>query len=321
MFKTEISNGQEIITGKKQNLWKRCQRAFLRDKFLWLLIAPGICFIILFCYIPMYGVLIAFQNFSPYKGMAASPWIGFAHFQDFFGSSDFWRLIKNTVLISVYSLIFGFPVPIILAIVLNEIRTKWFKKVVQTVSYLPYFISIVVVCGMIKDFLQPSTGIINHVIKALGGEPIYFLLQPQYFKAIYVISGIWQSMGWNSIIYLAAIAGIDPGLYEAAIIDGANSFKRVWHITLPGLLPTISILLIMNLGSILSVGYEKIILLYNDNTLATADVISTYVYRRGLVQAEYSFGAAVGLFQNVINFLLIVIANYTVRHLTETSLW
>ncbi len=299
----------------------RFMRAWRRDKLLWLLITPGLLFVLVFAYFPMYGLVIAFQNFSPYKGIGGSTWVGFAHFQDFFQSSDFWRLIKNTVLISLYTLIFGFPIPILLAIVLNEINTKWFKRVVQTVSYLPYFISVVVVCGMIKDFLNPSTGVINHFIELLGGEPIYFLTRPEYFKPIYVISQIWQTMGWNSIIYLAAVAGIDQGLYEAATIDGASRIKMIWHITLPSILPTVSIMLIMNMGSILSVGYEKIILLYNDATLSSADVISTYVYRRGLVQAEYSFGAAVGLFQNVINFTLVVAANYIVRHLTESSLW
>jgi len=268
----------------------------------------------------MYGAIIAFKEFNPALGIMGSPWVGFKHFKSFFEGVYFWRLVRNTLLISVYSLIWGFPAPIILALLLNEVKNKYFKRTVQTVSYLPHFISLVVVCGIIKDFTS-TDGVINDIIEFLGGERTNFLMIPEWFRPIYVGSGIWQEVGWGSIIYLAAITNIDPQLYEAATIDGASRCKQIWHITLPGIVPTIVILLILRLGGLMSVGFEKIILLYNSATMETADVISSYVYRRGLLDFDYSFSAAVGLFNSVINLILITSANRLSRKVSETSLW
>lgn len=281
---------------------------------------PVVAYYIIFHYAPMYGAIIAFKEFNPALGIMGSPWVGFKHFKSFFEGVYFWRLVRNTLLISVYSLIWGFPAPIILALLLNEVKNKYFKRTVQTVSYLPHFISLVVVCGIIKDFTS-TDGVINDIIEFLGGERTNFLMIPEWFRPIYVGSGIWQEVGWGSIIYLAAITNIDPQLYEAATIDGASRWKQIWHITLPGIVPTIVILLILRLGGLMSVGFEKIILLYNSATMETADVISSYVYRRGLLDFDYSFSAAVGLFNSVINLILITSANRLSRKVSETSLW
>ncbi|SFP95304.1 ABC transporter permease [Caldicoprobacter faecalis] len=281
---------------------------------------PVIAYYIIFHYMPMYGAIIAFKEFNPALGIIRSPWVGFKHFKSFFEGVYFWRLIRNTLLISIYSLVWGFPAPIILALLLNEVKNNYFKRTVQTISYLPHFISLVVVCGIIKDFTS-TDGVINDIIELLGGERTNFLMKPEWFRPIYVGSGIWQEVGWGSIIYLAAITNIDPELYEAATIDGASRWKQTWHITLPGIVPTIVILLILRLGGLMSVGFEKIILLYNSATMETADVISSYVYRRGLLDFDYSFSAAVGLFNSVINLILITSANKLSRKISETSLW
>lgn len=292
------------------------------NKYLYVMLLPVITYFILFEYKPMYGAIIAFKDFNPYKGIGDSPFVGLKHFYQFFDSYYFGRLLKNTLLISIYSLLIIFPASIIFALLLNEVRSKYYKTVVQTMSYLPHFISLVVICGMIIDFTSPN-GIINKVIVALGivSEPINFLILPEWFRTIYIGSGLWQSIGWNSIIYLAALAGINPSLYEAAVVDGANRFKQMLYVTLPSILPTIVILLILNIGSLMSVGWDKIILLYNSATYETADVISTFVYRRGVLEASYSFSAAVGLFNSVINFTLLIIANKLSRKTTDNSLW
>ncbi len=269
----------------------------------------------------MYGLIIAFKDFSPAKGIWGSEWVGLEHFKTFMSSIYFWRLLWNTIGINIYELVVGFPAPIILALIINEVRKEKFKKVVQTVVYLPNFISTVVVAGMIIAFLSPSSGVVNHFIKILGGEPIHFLAEPAWFKTIYVWTGVWQFCGWGSIIYLAALAGIDVQLYEAATVDGASSWQKLIHITLPGIIPTIIILLILRMGSIFSVGYEKIILLYNPQTYETADVISTYVYRRGILQADFSYSSAISLFNNVINFIMLVVVNKLSSKVSETSLW
>ncbi len=292
----------------------------IRNKYIYIMALPVVAYYIIFHYAPMYGAIIAFKEFNPALGIMGSPWVGFKHFKSFFEGVYFWRLVRNTLLISVYSLIWGFPAPIILALLLNEVKNKYFKRTVQTVSYLPHFISLVVVCGIIKDFTS-TDGVINDIIEFLGGERTNFLMIPEWFRPIYVGSGIWQEVGWGSIIYLAAITNIDPQLYEAATIDGASRWKQTWHITLPGIVPTIVILLILRLGGLMSVGFEKIILLYNSATMETADVISSYVYRRGLLDFDYSFSAAVGLFNSVINLILITSANRLSRKVSETSLW
>ncbi len=301
----------------RQNFW----RHMLRDKYLVLMALPAVAYFLVFHYYPMYGMLIAFQDYTPGKGIWGSTWVGFEHFRQFFGGYYFSRLLGNTIIISLLSLLWGFPLPIIFALMLNEFREGTFKRTVQTVSYLPHFISLVVTCGMIINFLSPANGIINTLIKALGGSPINFLGQPQYFRTVYVTSGVWQEFGWNSIIYLAALSGVDQQLYEAARIDGAGRWKQMIHITLPSIQTTIIILLILSVGNIMSVGFEKIILLYNTSTYETADVISTYVYRMGLQSLQYSFSAAVGLFNSVINILMLIMANTLSRRLTGSSIW
>ncbi len=293
---------------------------FKKNKLIYLMALPVLAYYIIFHYGPMYGVIIAFKNFSPGRGILGSSWVGFQWFKDFFSSYYFGRLLRNTVLINVLNLIFSFPAPIILALLLNELRHERFKKTVQTVSYLPHFISLVVICGMIHDFTARD-GIINDIVEWFGGERKTMLLEPGLFRPIYIISGIWQNVGWDSIIYLAALSSIDQELYEAAVIDGANRWKQTLHITLPGILPTIVILLIMRIGAMMNVGHEKIILLYNSNIYETADVISTFVYRKGLSQANYSYSAAVGLFNSIVNFVLIILANWFSRKATEISLW
>lgn len=292
-----------------------------RDKYLLLLILPVLLYYFVFHYIPMYGIIIAFKKFSPMKGILGSAWVGFDHFMHFFQSVYFWRLLKNTLLLSVYSLFWGFPVPILFALLLNEVREGIFKKSVQTISYLPHFISIVVVMGMIVNFTTVNGGVVNQMLGWFGIGPINFLSESGWFRTIYISSSVWQGFGWSSIIYLAAIAGIDPQLYEAAEIDGASRWRKMWHITLPCLLPTIAILFIMAVGNLMDVGFEKIILLYNPTTYETADVISTFVYRQGIQQANYSYSTAIGLFNNIINLILLVAVNRISRKLSETSLW
>jgi putative aldouronate transport system permease protein len=284
------------------------------------MLLPVVAYYLVFHYEPMYGAQIAFKDFSPGKGIWNSPWVGFKYFKEWFNSVYFWRLMRNTLLINVYDVLFGFPAPIILALLLNEIKSRTFKRTAQTVTYLPHFISLVVVCGLIVDFLT-NDGLINNILNALGLESIPFMIKPEWFRTIYVTSGIWQGVGWGSIIYLAALSGVDPQLYEAATMDGAGRWKQTWHITLPCIMPTIVIMLILRLGQMLNVGAEKILLLYNPSTYETADVISTYVYRRGLLEMNYSYSTAVGLFNSIINFLLLVTFNKVSRRITETSLW
>ncbi len=311
----------QIVSVKKHRLTKNWMSTLNKEKALWLLVLPGIIWYLIFAYAPMFGLVIAFQDFSPFKGFTGSSWVGFAWFQQFFNSQFFGRLIRNTLLLNIYNILFSFPVPIILALLLNEIQHSWYKKTVQTISYLPHFVSTVVVVGMLANFLSPVGGIVNLMIEKLGGESINFMIKPEWFRPLYIISGIWQEVGWGSIIYLAALSGIDTQLYEASIVDGANKWKQLWHISIPGILPTIIIMLIMNLGHILSIGYEKIILMYNSSTYETADVINTYVYRRGILSGEYSFGTAVGLFQSVISFVFVIAANRISKRVTEVSLW
>jgi putative aldouronate transport system permease protein len=296
-------------------------RKILRNYELYLFILPAFIYFILFHYGPLYGIQIAFKDFMSVKGIWGSPWVGMQNFMKFFNSHYFWVLIKNTLSLSVYSLAAGFPLPIILALMLNELKNKRFKKVIENAAYAPHFISTVVLAGMILTFLSPSTGIVNEIIKALGGNPISFMTKSSLFKHIYVWSGIWQNLGWNSIIFTAALSGIDPELHEAAIVDGATRFQRILHIDIPGIMPTMIIMLIMDCGKVMSVGFEKVFLLQNPLNMEVSDVISTYVYRIGLLNAQYSFSTAVGLFNSVINFVLLVLVNSIARRVSETSLW
>ncbi|MDR3192900.1 MAG: ABC transporter permease subunit, partial [Treponema sp.] len=279
-----------------------------RNWSLYVLAVPVILFYALFCYKPMYGALIAFKDFSPGRGFSRSPWVGFEHFIRFFRSPYFFRLVRNTFLISFYNLIFGFPAPILLALLLNEVRHQTYKRAIQTITYLPHFISIIVIAGMITDFSM-STGLFNDIIAVLGGKRFPLLQTPNLYRTIYVASDIWQGVGWGTIIYLSALSAIDPQLYEAAMIDGAGRFKQIIHVTLPCLAPTIVVLLILRIGNLLSVGYEKTILLYNPATYETADIISTYVYRVGLLEQNWSYSTAIGLFNSAINFTLLLMAN------------
>jgi putative aldouronate transport system permease protein len=289
-------------------------------KLLYLMALPGIIYYVIFHYVPMYGAMIAFKSFNPVEGILGSPWIGMKHFNDFFKSVYFLRIVKNTLLINVYELLWGFPAPIILALLMNEIRGTIFKRTVQTVTYLPHFISVMVICGMIVDFTS-KTGLINTIITFFGGEASNLLMKPELFRTIFISTGIWQGVGWGSIIYLSALTGIDSELYEAAKIDGAGRWKQLLHITIPGIMATIIILLILRIGQMMNVGFEKVMLLYNPNTYETADVISTFVYRKGIIEANYSYSSAVGLFNSVINFILIISANKISKKVSETSLW
>ena len=305
---------------KSQRFVSRLQRDLSKNWDAYLLLVPAILFYLLFCYKPMYGVIIAFKNFSPGKGIVASEWVGLKHFLSFFKSYYFGRLLRNTLTISLSSLIFGFPMPIIFALLLNEVRNSKFKRTIQTVTYMPHFISLVVMCSLIRLFVA-DTGIIVQLMAKFGFEPVALLSKKEYFVPIYVLSGIWQGFGWDSIIYLSALTAIDPGLYEAATIDGANRWKQTLHVTLPGIMGTVIILLILRMGSIMSVGYEKIILLYNESIYETSDVISTFVYRMGLGKAQYSYSTAVGLFNSVINFIIVYTFNKISLKVSEVSLW
>lgn len=296
-------------------------RKMLKNWELYLFVTPAVLYFLIFHYGPMYGIQIAFKNFTPVKGITGSPWVGFDHFLRFFDSYYFWDLLWNTLSLSFYELAIGFPLPIILALAFNEIRNGAFKKTVQTVTYAPHFISMVVMAGMIITFLSPSSGMIVRMIEFFGIEAPTFLTDPRWFKTVYVLSGVWQSTGWGTIIYLAALAGVDPQLHEAAIMDGASRFKRVLNINLPTIVPTITILLILNMGNILGVGYEKVLLLQNPLNMESSDVISTFVYRSGLVSAQYSFSTAVGLFNSIVNALLLITVNKVAKRTSETSLW
>lgn len=300
--------------------WTRAKRDLLRNRAIYLMLLPVLAYYLIFHYGPMYGAVIAFQDFNPLRGILGSKWVGLENFTDFFNSVFFFRLLRNTFLINLIDLIFGFPAPIILALLLNEIRWAPFKSLVQTVSYMPHFISVVVVVGMLVDFFARD-GLINSLLRPFLSDPIAFMQSPDWFRPLFVGSGIWQHVGWASIVYLAAITTIDPTLYDAAMVDGAGRFRQVWHITLPGIMPTIVVLLILRLGAMMTVGYEKILLMYNPLTYETADVISTYVYRRGVLNTDYSFSAAVGLFNSALNFALVVAANAISRKVNETSLW
>lgn len=300
--------------------FEKFKKDIIRNKYLYIMAIPVIIYYAIFCYGPMYGLIIAFKDFAPRNGILGSAWVGLKWFKEFFGSYYFSRIISNTLLISFYDILWGFPAPIILALMLNEIKNKFFKSTIQTVTYLPYFISLVVVCGILIDFTA-SKGILNDLVAVFGGERHNLLGDPNLFRTIYIGSGIWQGIGWGSIIYLAALSGIDPTLYEAGVVDGANRWKQLCHITIPGILPTIIILFILRMGSIMGVGFEKIILLYNPLTYSTADVISSFVYRKGILESSFSYSTAIGLFNSIINFIILILANKLSSITTETSLW
>jgi len=304
----------------KETFSVRLKKDFRRNKMLYLLVVPVLLFYLIFQYRPMYGALIAFKDYTPTLGVVDSPWVGLDNFNRFFNSVYFNRLIKNTVLLSVYNLVFGFPAPIILALLLNEIKSKKFKGATQTVTYLPHFISLIVVTGMLRDFSLTS-GLFNDIITFFGGQRSALLQNPKLYRGIYVASSIWQEVGWGSIIYLSALSSVDSELYEAAQIDGAGKWKQMLNITLPGIAPTIIIMLTMKIGTLMNMGYEKTILLYNPATYETADIISSYVYRVGLLEQDWSYSTAIGLFNSIINLTLLLIANKLAKRFSETSLW
>jgi putative aldouronate transport system permease protein len=297
------------------------QLGLSRNWDLYILILPALVYFILFYYVPIYGLQIAFKDFSVRRGIVFSPWVGFKHFKMFFSSYYFSLMIKNTLLISAYQLIFNFPAPLLLALSINEIGNRFFKKILQTITYAPHFLSIAVVISMLISFLDPESGIINHILVSFNGKPYNFITDPRWFKPLYVISGIWQHMGWGSIIYLAALSSIDPGLYEAAKIDGANRFQRILHINIPSLLPTVVVLFILETGRVMNIGFEKVFLMQNDLNLNASEVISTYIYRKGILGAQYSFSTAVGLFNSLINFFLLITVNKISKKISEVSLW
>ena len=287
---------------------KKMWRDWRQNRTLYLLVLPVLLFYVLFAYKPMYGALIAFKDYTPALGFADSPWVGFDNFKRFFDGIYFGRLMKNTILLSFYNLIFGFPAPVILALLLNEVRNQKFKRLTQTITYLPHFISMIVVAGMITNFCM-TTGVINDIIAFFVGEATPLLQTPKYYRTIYVVSSIWQQVGWGSIIYLSALTGVDSQLYEAAAIDGAGKWKQMLHVTLPGIAPAIVVMLLMKIGQLMSMGHEKTILLYNPSTYETADIIASYVYRVGLIDQDWSYSTAIGLFNSVINLVLIILAN------------
>ena len=298
----------------------RIRRRLYESRYLYLLLALPVVYFVLFKYFAMFWLVIAFQKYNAFQGIWGSTWVGFKYFEAFIRDPYFWNLLRNTIVLNLWMLVFFFPTPVILSLMINDVRSQRFKKFTQSVTYLPYFLSTVVVCGFIFNLLAMD-GPINGWIKSLGGTPAAFMVQPEWFRPIYIISEIWQFTGWGSIIYLAALSGIDPQLYEAAAIDGASRWKQLLKISVPSIAPVISIQFLLTVGRLLTVGYQKILLLYNGATYSTADVISTYVYRRGLLNADYSYGAAISIFQAVVALALVVGSNKLAKKIGQTSLW
>lgn len=292
-----------------------------KNYVLYLFLLPAIIYIAIFHYAPLYGIQLSFKDFSPGLGIWGSPWVGLKWWKTFLNSGRFVQILINTITLSLYALVAGFPMPIILALMLNSISAMKYKRTLQTVTYMPHFISVVVLIGMMSVFFSPRSGFVNTIITSLGGSSIYFMGEPKLFKHLYVWSGVWQNTGWGSIIYVAALSGVDPSLHESAVIDGANKLKRIWHIDLPTILPTMMILLILNCGRIMNVGFEKVFLMQNPLNLNVAEVISTYTYKIGLIQAEYSYSTAIGLFNNIINFIILISVNSLSKKVSGSSLW
>ncbi|WP_458461243.1 ABC transporter permease [Paenibacillus sp.] len=320
----ELNRSRGIEPGrlKPAGKWSSVKKELVRNRYVYLMLVPVVAYYLIFSYGPMYGLLMAFQeSYSPIKGIMAGEWVGFDNFTMFFESYYFWRLIKNTLILSFYSIVFGFPAPIILALLLNEVRKKWFRSTVQTISYMPHFISVVVVVGMLKTFSALDGGLFNVIRDFFDLQPIMFLAEKDMFRPMYILSNIWQGAGWASIIFLAALSGIDPQLYEASKIDGAGRWRQLLHITLPGIMPTIVIMLILRMGAVMNADFQKILLMQTAPTYETSDVISTFVYRSGILEGNYTYSTAIGLFNGVINFALLIIANAISRKLNSTSLW
>ncbi|HLG52140.1 MAG TPA: ABC transporter permease subunit [Chloroflexota bacterium] len=299
-------------------LWQRVVAA----RLLWLMFAPGFLLLVVFSYGPIYGLLLAFKDYNISDGILGSPWVGLRHFQEFFGDPLALRAVRNTVVISLLRLVFGFPAPVILALLFNELADSWFKRSVQSVSYLPHFISWIIIAGMVSEVLSPETGIVNQLIKLVGLQPVYFMTSETWFVPVVIVSDIWKEVGWGTVIYLAALAGVDPTLYEAAVVDGASRLQRMWLISLPSIMPVVGIVLILSMGGILNGGFDQIFNMYNPQVYDVADIIDTYVYRVGLVGMEYSFATAVGLFKSLVGLILLVVVNLIVRRTNpQYALW
>ncbi len=305
----------------RRSRWAHLRKRIWAARYLYLMFLPVFLYYVIFRYGPMLGLSIAFKNYNAFLGFEKSPWVNFKYFEQFFNSIYLWRLVRNTLLINLYDLLFNFPAAIILALLINEVQNRRFKKAVQSITYMPYFISSVVIASMVVQFLSPSSGIINSLIAALGGDRQYFMVQPESFRTIYTLMNLWRNIGWNSIIFLAAISGINGELYEACRVDGGGYIRQMWHITLPGIASTIVVLLIMRLGHVMDAGFETILLLPNSANQETSDVIGTFVYRQGLLSRDYSYGTAVGMFQSVTGFALVILANWLSRRYSDTSLW
>jgi putative aldouronate transport system permease protein len=317
-LKTKPANAKKPVNS--QNYFARVKKNYQKNKWVYYMAIPVVLYYIVFKYIPMFGIVIAFQDYRPAKGFFNSDWVGLAHFIKFFKSPFAFRVIRNTLMINLYQLLWGFPAPIILALLLNEVRSQKYKKTIQTLSYLPHFISLVVVCGILTNFSLTS-GLLNDILELFGFERQNLLANVDFFRSIYVGSGIWQGIGWGSIIYLATLSNTDPNLYEAAVIDGAGRLKQAIYITIPTIVPIMVIQLIMRIGSMMSEGYEKVILLYSPLVYDKADIISSYVYRVGLQEMQYSLSSAIGLFNSVVNLALLVFANWFAKRTSEESLW
>ncbi len=307
----------EMSKARRRRLWRRVKR----KRVLYLMLLPGMLLLLIFHYIPMWGVLIAFKDYRVLKGILASDWVGLKHFRAFFGGRMFSSVVLNTLILNCYSLIFAFPLPLVFALMLNEVRVDWFKKGVQTITYMPHFISTVVIVGMMKELLSPTNGIVNQILMRMGHEPIYFFGKAGYFRSLYIISGAWAGTGWGSIVYLAAITAVDVSLYEAATIDGASRLQKIWHVTLPCIRSTFMVMLILRLGQMLGSDSEKVLLMQTSGNRSVSELLSTYIYNRGVLNSEYSYSTAVGLFNSAVSFLLILVANTLSRRLTEESLW
>lgn len=306
---------------QKVSIARKWSRSGKKYWDLYLLLIPVLAYFIIFKFLPMYGLQIAFRDYVPRKGFLGSEWVGLKHFIRFFSSYNSGRIIWNTVYLSFLNLLFNFPLPIVLALLLNEMRVNWCKKTLQMITYAPHFLSTVVVCGMVHSFTSPSSGIVNTIITAMGGEPIYFMAKNQWFRPLYIISDVWKNMGWNSIIFISALSAIDPQLYEAGQIDGASRWQQLIHITLPSIVPTIAIMLILNCGKVMNIGFEKVFLLQTDMNLDVSEVISTMVYRQGILGSKFSYASAIDLFNSLVNLVLLFSVNAISKRVSEVSLW
>ncbi|ADQ05314.1 binding-protein-dependent transport systems inner membrane component [Caldicellulosiruptor owensensis OL] len=317
IIKGPKKKGENVLMTANTSVWKKLKK----DKWLYILALPGILYFIIFRYIPMFGIVVAFQDFNPFLGFWKSPWVGFEHFKTLFTDPDFPMLFRNTLLISFYNILFYFPVPIILALLINEVRNQVYKRIVQTCVYVPHFVSMVVIASITYVLLSSETGVINNILYSLTGKKIEFLTDPRWFRPLIIIQSIWKEAGWGTIIFLAALSNVDPTLYEAAIVDGATRWQQTWHITIPSIMSTVIILFILRLGHLLDTGFEQIFLMKNPINRSVAEVFDTYVYQIGVTQGAYSYSTAVGLFKSVVGLILIQVSNYLSKKFTETSLF